>query len=54
MLIQGPKIAPAKAACGLLSTLMANADAMPPFCMPTSIQMVRLVVSSSLQAIAPK
>jgi hypothetical protein len=36
MFIQGPKIAGASAAEELFSTVMARAEAMPPFCRPTS------------------
>jgi len=47
MFIHGPKMAGAKAASVLLSTFIAKAEAIPPFCNPTSIATVRQVRSSS-------
>ena len=44
--IHGPKIAGAKAASALLRTPIASPDAMPPFCIPTSMAIVRHVISS--------
>ena len=52
--IQGPKIAGARAALTLCRVFMAKAEAMPPFCMPTSIATVRQSHSESRQSLAPQ
>ena len=52
--IHGPKIAGASAAFELCRTLIANPDAMPPFCNPTSMATVRQAVSLNPVRRAPQ